>query len=74
MQRLVIQSLLLQVSQPPLLEFGRGAKTGRGEKRFMVAKSGGFRPMHVQSINLQQKSQEYTMGKGQSLQSRCWEN
>ena len=32
------------------------------------------KPMHVQSINLQQKSQEHTMGKGQSLQSRCWEN
>ena len=32
------------------------------------------KPIHVQSINLQQKSQEYTMGKGLSLQSRCWEN
>ena len=26
------------------------------------------KPIHVQSINLQQKSQEYTMGKGLSLQ------
>lgn len=42
-QRLLIQSSLLQMSQPPLLESGRDAKTGRGEKILMVITRDGFR-------------------------------
>ena len=32
------------------------------------------RVMHLSSINLQQKREEYTMEKRQSLNKWCWEN
>lgn len=41
--RLVIQCLELQVSQPPSFEVGRDSKTARGEKSFMVIKIEAFR-------------------------------
>ena len=33
-----------------------------------------IKPVHLQSINLQQKSQEYTMGKNSLFKKLYWEN
>ena len=32
------------------------------------------KPLHVQSVDLRQRSQEYTIGKERPLNKQCWEN